>query len=49
VIADLIIESGMGRIPIVDRVNREVLGIVSRHDLLKARSQNQVAETPPAR
>lgn len=46
VIADLIIESGMGRIPIVDRESREVLGIVSRHDLLKARSQFQKTETP---
>lgn len=49
VIADLMIESGMGRLPIVDRENRKVLGIVSRHDLLKARSQLQKAETPSQR
>lgn len=49
VIADLIIESGLGRIPIVDRLERRVLGIVSRHDLLKARSQTQKTETPSSR
>lgn len=49
VIADLMIESGMGRLPIVNRENRKVLGIVSRHDLLKARSQLQKSETPSQR
>lgn len=44
VVADLIIESGIGRIPIVDRESRRVLGIVTRHDLLKARTQINQAE-----
>jgi H+/Cl- antiporter ClcA len=46
IIADLIIDSGLGRIPIVDRLDRRVLGIVSRHDLLKARSQTRRTEKP---
>ena len=46
VIADLIIESGLGRIPIVERQSRRVLGVVSRHDLLKARSRIHKSETP---
>ncbi|APL93347.1 chloride channel protein [Sphingobium indicum] len=45
VVADLIIETGIGRIPIVDRETRKVLGILSRQDLLKARSTNRLAET----
>jgi len=36
-VADLIIETGIGRIPIVDPVSRRVVGIASRHDLLKGR------------
>jgi len=45
VVADLIIESGVGRIPIVDPDSRRVLGILSRQDLLKARSAHRQAET----
>jgi len=45
VVADLIIETGIGRIPIIDRETRRVLGILSRQDLLKARSANRLAET----
>ncbi|SCW34857.1 H+/Cl-antiporter ClcA [Sphingobium faniae] len=45
VVADLIIESGIGRIPIVDPASRRVLGILSRQDLLKARSAHRRAET----
>ncbi|ALR20613.1 chloride channel protein [Sphingobium baderi] len=45
VVADLIIESGIGRIPIVDPDSRRVLGILSRQDLLKARSAHRLAET----
>ena len=36
-VADLMIESGVGRIPIVDPATMHVVGILSRHDLLKAR------------
>lgn len=49
VVADLIIETGIGRIPIVDRETRKVLGILSRQDLLKARSTNRLAETGRSR
>ena len=45
VVADLIIETGVGRIPIVDRKTHRVVGILSRQDLLKARSASRLAET----
>ncbi len=45
VVADLIVESGVGRIPIVDPATHRVLGMLSRHDLLKARSAKRQAET----
>ena len=48
-VADLIIESGIGRIPIIDPQSRTVLGILSRHDLLKARQASQLAEKTRAR
>ncbi|MDQ0250903.1 H+/Cl- antiporter ClcA/predicted transcriptional regulator [Sphingomonas kyeonggiensis] len=38
VVADLMVETGVGRIPIVERWSNRVVGILSRHDLLKARS-----------
>ncbi|MBI1179183.1 MAG: CBS domain-containing protein [Alphaproteobacteria bacterium] len=44
-VADLIVETGIGRIPIVDPTTRRVVGILSRQDLLKARSAQQAAET----
>lgn len=44
-VADLIVETGVGRIPIVDPVTRRVIGILSRQDLLKARSAHRAAET----
>ncbi len=37
-VADLMIETGVGRIPIVEPGTGAVVGILSRHDLLKARS-----------
>ncbi len=37
VVADLMVETGVGRIPIVDPASQQVIGILSRHDLLKAR------------
>jgi H+/Cl- antiporter ClcA len=44
-VADLIVESGVGRIPIIDPVTRRVVGILSRHDLLKARHSHRQTET----
>jgi len=44
-VADLIVESGVGRIPIVDPATRRVVGILSRHDLLKARHSHRQTET----
>ncbi len=49
VVADLIVESGVGRIPIIEAGTRRVLGILSRQDLLKARSANRAAEMGRAR
>ncbi len=48
-VADLIVESGVGRIPIVDPATRRVVGLVSRHDLLKARRSHRQTETARAR
>ncbi|WP_368667145.1 CBS domain-containing protein [Novosphingobium sp. 18050] len=45
VVADLIVQSGIGRIPIVDRESRTVVGILSRQDLLKARHKFRAGET----
>ena len=43
-VADLMVETGIGRIPIVDADTARVVGILSRHDLLKARSAGRRAE-----
>jgi CIC family chloride channel protein len=43
-VADLMVETGVGRIPIVDPDTAQVVGILSRHDLLKARSAGRRAE-----
>jgi CBS domain-containing protein len=43
VVADLMVQSGIGRIPIIDR-DRRVVGILSRQDLLKARNAGRQAE-----
>ena len=48
-IADMMVETGVGRIPIVEPVTRNVLGILSRHDLLKARRDHRRAETARSR
>lgn len=40
-VADLMIETGIGRIPIVASEGGKVVGILSRHDLLKARSMRR--------
>ncbi|WP_421850223.1 chloride channel protein [Novosphingobium sp.] len=49
VVADLIIETGIGRIPIVDHLSHRVIGLVSRQDLLKARASSRQAETDRSR
>ena len=41
---DLMVESGVGRIPIVEVGTNRVVGILSRHDLLKVRSARKRAE-----
>jgi CBS domain containing-hemolysin-like protein len=38
------VESGVGRIPIVDPESRRVVGIISRQDLLKVRLQQEQGE-----
>jgi CBS domain-containing protein len=43
-VADLMVDTGIGRIPIVDPSSGRVLGILSRHDLLKTRNVRRQAE-----
>jgi len=43
-IADMMVESGVGRVPIVDPSDRTIIGIISRQDLLKVRSRQRSAE-----
>ena len=43
-VADMMVESGIGRIPIVELDTHRVLGILSRHDLLKVRGAHKRAE-----
>lgn len=45
VVADMMVESGVGRVPIVARDTRQVVGILSRQDLLKARRTQRQSET----
>ncbi|EJU14594.1 hypothetical protein LH128_02874 [Sphingomonas sp. LH128] len=49
IVADLIVQSGIGRIPIVERETRKVVGILSRQDLLKARHKVRAGETERTR
>jgi len=44
-VADMMVESGIGRMPIVDPSTRKVVGIISRQDLLKIRSRQKHGET----
>lgn len=44
-VADLIVQSGVGRIPVVSREDDKVIGIITRHDLLRARLKRQKEET----
>src|SRR5690348_5337937 len=43
-VADMMIDSGVGRIPIVDHQDPRVVGIISRQDLLKVRSRQRSGE-----
>ncbi|MBC2665315.1 chloride channel protein [Novosphingobium flavum] len=43
-VADLMIETGQGRIPIVEPASKRVVGMLSRHDLLKVRHARRSAE-----
>jgi H+/Cl- antiporter ClcA len=43
-VADLMVETGIGRIPIMDAESLKVVGILTRHDLLKARLAQRRAE-----
>ena len=43
-VADMMVESGTGRVPIVDPQTRRVVGILSRQDLLKVRSAQKRGE-----
>ena len=43
-VADMMVESGVGRVPIVDHRDRRVVGIISRQDLLKVRSRQKSVE-----
>jgi H+/Cl- antiporter ClcA len=44
-VADMMVETGVGRVPIVDHQDRRVVGIISRQDLLKVRSRQQSVES----
>ncbi len=48
-VADLMVETGIGRIPIIDPVDGTVVGIVTRHDLLKVRNHHRSAERERSR
>ena len=43
-VADMMVDSGTGRVPIVDPQTRQVVGLLSRQDLLKVRSAQQSGE-----
>ena len=45
VVADLMVDRGIGRIPIVEPKTKRLVGLLSRQDLLKARSEHRRAET----
>jgi CBS domain-containing protein len=48
-IADLMVDTGVGRIPIVDPMTRRVVGLLTRQDLLKVRDVRRGAELTRAR
>jgi H+/Cl- antiporter ClcA/CBS domain-containing protein len=43
-VADMMVDSGSGRVPIVDPESRRVVGIISRQDLLKVRTTQKRGE-----
>ena len=43
-VADIMVETGIGRVPIIDHEDRRVIGIISRQDLLKVRSRQKEGE-----
>jgi H+/Cl- antiporter ClcA/predicted transcriptional regulator len=43
-VADMMVETGVGRVPIIDPETKKVVGIVSRQDLLKVRSTQERGE-----
>jgi CBS domain-containing protein len=44
-VADMMVDSGTGRVPIVDPQSRRVVGLISRQDLLKVRTTQKRGET----
>ncbi|WP_235037604.1 MULTISPECIES: chloride channel protein [unclassified Novosphingobium] len=48
-VADLMVETGVGRIPVVDPVSGKVVGILTRHDLLKIRHVHRGSEVTRSR
>ena len=48
-VADMMVDSGSGRVPIVDPKSRRVVGIISRQDLLKVRSSQKRTESARSR
>ena len=43
-VADTMVESGVGRVPVIDQKTRKVVGIISRQDLLKVRERHKKGE-----
>lgn len=43
-VADMMVETGVGRVPIIDHQDRRVVGIISRQDLLKVRTRQKSVE-----
>ncbi len=43
-VADMMVESGVGRVPVVDPESRRVVGIISRQDLLMIRERHKNVE-----
>ena len=43
-VADKMVESGVGRVPVIDQKTRKVVGIISRQDLLKVRERHKKGE-----
>jgi H+/Cl- antiporter ClcA len=43
-VADMMVETGVGRVPVVEPDSRRVIGIISRQDLLKVRQRHKDSE-----